>query len=141
MLDFQQLFEGGNSGLGAAILGLVILPAGAGIVAAIVAWRRNLGSINVQRMLAQDGAKGRPVWKLVARSMGRRVRSCRIRVGRKELLWDGVNSPELDIGEDGMGIAVIPFDVDPSATITARSGPFPVFRKRFGRLEEVWMNS
>lgn len=141
MLEFQQLFEGGNPGLGAAILGLVILPAGAGIAAGVVAWRRNLGTMNVQRMLAQNGANGRPLWKLVAKSMGRPVRSCRIRVGRKDLLWDGVNSPELDIGEDGMGIAVIPFDVDPSATVTARSGPFPVFRKKFGRLEEVWMNN
>ena len=141
MLDFQQLFDGGNSGLGAAILGFVILPAGAGIVAAIVAWKRNLGSIVVQRTLVQDGARGRPMWKLVARSMGRPVHGCRIRVGKKDLLWDGVNSTELDIGEDGMGIAAIPFDVDPNTAITAKSGPFPVFRKRFGRLEEVWMNN
>jgi hypothetical protein len=141
MLDFQQIFEGGNAGLGAAILGFVILPAGAGIAAGVMAWRRKLGGVNVQRMLVQDDANGRPLWKVVARSIGRPIRRCRIRVGGKDLVWDGVNLPELDIGVGGMGIAVIPFEVDPSATVTARSGAFPVFREKFGRLEEVWMNN
>ena len=141
MLDFEKLFEGVDPAIGMAILGLVILPAGAGIIASIVAWKRNLGLIQVQRTLVQDSSNGRPVWKLVARSVGRPVRNCRIRVGGKELLWEGVNAYELDIGEDGMGIAAIPFGIEQSSRITARSGPFPVFRSRFGQLEEVWMNN
>jgi hypothetical protein len=141
MLNFEKLFEGVDPSIAMAILGLVILPATAGIIASIIAWKRNLGLIDVQRMLVQDSANGRPVWKLVARSIGRPVRNCRIRVGGKELLWEGVNAYELDIGEDGMGIAAIPFEIEQSSRITARSGPFPVFRSRFGRLEEVWMNN
>lgn len=140
MLDIEKLFDEANLGVGAIIFQLVVIPAAVGAIASLLIWKRKLGHISVQRMLVQDDTKGRPVWKLVASSSGRTLNNCRIRAGGQFLLWEGLDSFTLDLGGSGKGIASIPFQVDPGTCVTVKSGAFPIFRNRFGSLEEVCMN-
>lgn len=140
MLDIEKLLEGGNFALGAIIFQLVVIPASAGAIASLLLWRRKLGHINVQRMLVHDDSNSRPIWKLIATSSGRSVNSCKIRVGRQFLFWEGVDSLEIDIGDGGMAIASIPFKIEPGTTVTVKSGSFPIYHNNFGSIKEVCMS-
>ena len=123
------------------LIQLAFLPAIAGAIASLVVLKGRLGRVHLQRMLINDGRSGRPRWKLVAKSIGKPISRCRLRVGGKDLRWEGVEDFELDIGADGMGIALIPFEVHHDTAVSAKSGSFSVFRGKFGSLEEVYAST
>jgi len=133
ILELVSLFKELNL---AAVIQFAVLPTVAGAAAAVLAWKSRLGRIRLQRILTQKSGGVRPAWKLVVKAMGRPVTNCKIHVNGKSLEWEGVNTTKLDIGSEGMAMALIPFPVEPNTQVTVKSGAFPVFRCRFGRIEE-----
>jgi hypothetical protein len=131
-------FEVRDLALGVLVAELLI-PVAVAITSSVLIWKRKLGRITLQRMLVQDNSRGRPIWKLVARSAGRPIRKCAIQVGGRELIWEGINGSKLDIGANGIGIAPITCDVKPRSTVKVKSGSFSIFGSSFSSLEEVCM--
>jgi hypothetical protein len=135
LLSIDTLLRQQDLAVAAAILQLVIIPLAAGTTAAILALRKRLGRIGVQRVLSSDAA-GNPMWKLAVGCFAGPVRRCTVWVNDTKLNWDRAGTQQLDIEAGGMGIASVRFQVDPRATVTVRSGSFRVFRSRFGELED-----
>jgi hypothetical protein len=123
-----------------ALVQLSILPAIAGTTSYFVLLRSKMGRLRIQRALTQDESNGRPIWRIVATSLGKSVSDCTIRVDGRSLRWDGVGSIDLNIGSDGIAMANIPFEVDRGSSVVVKSGPFLIFRGRFGLVEEVCMS-
>lgn len=135
-VEFTRLFEGGSF---VVVVQLAVLPIVAGAIASYFMWKARLGRASVHRILTQDKATGRPAWKIVVRALGRPLRSCRIRVGRNDLRWEGAESVVLDIGGEGIGMVRVPFQVEQDTLVTIKSGSATVFRGRFGLVEEAWI--
>ncbi len=140
MLNFGQLYENNALALGLVILVVVVFPVLAGTLASIIIWKRKLGRVIVQRLLVNDSKMGRPIWKLVTRSSGRPVMECTIRCGSNELLWEGIDTKVINIGQDGIGLAAITYPVEQNTIVTVKSGSFPIFRSTFAKLEEIITN-
>lgn len=136
MIGLEELVRQQDFGLLSAILQLIVIPAAAGTIVATLAFRKRMGQVTVQRALLHDST-GRPVWKVVVKCVGNPAKACRIRVGSRQLMWQGVSEYELDIGTDGIGIAVLPPELDPDDMVTVKTGSFRIFRKSFRSLEEV----
>ena len=119
------------------VIQLVILPALAGLASYAIVLRSKTGRLRIQRVLAQDDLTGRPVWKIVATALGRPLNHCTVHVAGKILEWDGLNSVELNIGPDGVGMARIPFQVGKDSLVLAKSGAFLLFRSKFALVEDV----
>ena len=136
MIEFEELLRQQDIGLVSAIVQLIVIPGAAGTIVATLAFRRRMGRVTVQRTLVHDGT-GRPAWKVVVRCVGNPANSCRIRVGARQLVWQGVSTDELDISPGGVGFAMLPPETDPDALVIVKTGSFPIFRRSFRSLEEV----
>jgi hypothetical protein len=124
-----------------AFVQLLIAPAVIGTLSYFVMLRSKMGRLRIQRLLMQDESTGRPIWKIVATALGRPVHHCTVRVAGKTLRWDGVGNIALDIGSHGIGMARVPFQADRGSRVVVKSGPFLVFRSKFGLIEEVCLSN
>lgn len=129
-----------NLSLLTTLLGMLVIPISAGTIVSMLLLRRSLGRVTLQRALVKDRA-ARPIWRLVATCHGRPAKNCRITAGGNDLLWEGVGTIELDIGQGGVGVAYIPFELSADAIITVKSGSYTILRKSFRSLEEAYTST
>jgi hypothetical protein len=118
---------------------MIVIPVSAGAIVSLLLFRRNLSRVTLQRALVKGGT-GRPIWKLVATCRRHPAKKCRIIAGGNDLQWEGLGTTELNIGEGGVGIAYIPFDLGADAIITVKSGSRTIHRSTFRGIEEICLN-
>ena len=142
MVTIAGLETGELTSIGITILELVIAPAAIGIFACLMLWRRQIGSASVRRELIHDSARNRVAWRLVVTALRKPLPACTISFGGESLNWEGPQEKRIDIGVGGVAQAiVVDHGYDAGTKVHVKSGRLTIFRKRFGSLPELSLNS
>jgi hypothetical protein len=142
MVTIAGLETGELTSIGITILELVIAPAAIGIFACLMIWRRQIGSASVRRELIHDSARNRVAWRLVVTALRKPIPACTISFGGESLYWEGTQEKRIEIGAGGVAqTIVVDRDYDAGTKVHVNSGMLTIFRKRFGSLPELSLNS
>lgn len=142
MVTIAGLEAGELTSIGVAIIVLVIAPAAIGIFSCLMIWRRQIGSASVRRELLHDSVRNRVAWRLVVTALRKPVPACTICFGGESLCWEGTQEKQIEIGAGGVAQAiVVDRGYDAGTKVHVKSGMLTIFRKRFGSLPELSLNS